>query len=148
MHHLTSYFLLFIIFFILRFFLKNFKSKFYLKHQKFAGKESIPLIGGLIMYCFYSYFLFTKDHIILVFSFLILLIGIFSDNNFLESPKLRLVIQSLVLLSFTYFSNLVIQDLRNDYLNNLISNYYFGIVFTTFCFLVLINGSNLFIFSW
>ncbi len=142
MHHLTSYFLLFIIFLIFKFFLKNFKTKFHLKHQKFAGKESIPLIGGLIMFCFYSYSLFSSDQIILVFSFLILLIGIFSDNNFLESPKLRLIIQTLILLSFIYFSNITIQDLRNEFLNTLISNYFFGIIFTTFCFLVLINGSN------
>ena len=142
MHHVISYFLLIVIFLILKFFLKNFKTKFHLKHQKFAGKESIPLIGGLVMFCFYSYSLFFDDKIILAFSFLILLIGIFSDNNFLESPKLRLIIQAIILLNFTYFSNITIQDLRNEYLNTLVSNYYFGIIFTSFCFLVLINGSN------
>ncbi len=142
MHYLTSYSLLLIIFLILKFFLKNFKSKFHLKHQKFAGKESIPLLGGIVMFCFYSYSTLVNDHLIFTYSFLILLLGILSDNNFLESPKLRLILQTFALLSFTYFSELVIIDLRNEFLNNLISNYYFGIVFTTFCFLVLINGSN------
>ena len=38
--------------------------------------------------------------------------------------------------------NLNIPDLRNEFLNNLISNYYFNVFFITFCLLVLINGSN------
>ena len=38
--------------------------------------------------------------------------------------------------------NLNILDLRNEFLNNLISNYYFNVFFITFCLLVLINGSN------
>ena len=35
-----------------------------------------------------------------------------------------------------------INDLRNDYLNNLISNNYFSLFFTIFCLIVLINRSN------
>ena len=41
-----------------------------------------------------------------------------------------------------YLSEAQINDLRNDYLNNLISNNYFSLFFTIFCLLVLINGSN------
>jgi len=71
-----------------------------------------------------------------------LVLGISSDNNFLQSPKLRLVLQTLILSFFIYLSELQINDLRNDYLNNLISNNYFGPIFTIFCLLILINGSN------
>ena len=142
MNYLKSYSLLLIIFILLKLILKNFNSKFHLKHQKFAGKESIPLFGGIVMFCFYSYSTLGNDYLIFIYSFLILLIGIFSDTNFLESPKLRLALQTFVLLSFNYYSELIIVDLKNELLNNLISNYYFAIVFTTFCFLVLINGSN------
>ena len=142
MEHLAPYAILIIIFFSLKVFFLNLKSKFYSTHQKLAGKESIPLIGGIILFCYYSYEISINDLNFLLFSFLILLLGIFSDNNFLKSPKLRLFLQTLILLFFTYSSDLQIKDLRNNLLNDLISNYYFGLFFTTFCLLVLINGAN------
>lgn len=142
MEHLAPYAILIIIFFSLKVFFLNLKSKFYSTHQKLAGKESIPLIGGIILFSYYSYEISINDLNFLLFSFLILLLGIFSDNNLLKSPKLRLALQTLILLFFTYSSDLQIKDLRNNLLNDLISNYYFGLFFTTFCLLVLINGAN------
>ena len=142
MQHLFSYTILVFIFFVLKIFLKNFKSKFYEKHQKFAGKESIPLFGGIIIFLYYLYEISFEDLYFLITSFLILLLGFFSDNNLLQSPKLRLFLQTIILSSFIYFSDLQINDLRNDFLNSLLLNYYFGIFFTTFCLLVLMNGSN------
>lgn len=142
MSHIISYSTLVLIFLIIRFSFSNLKSKFYKNHQKLAGKESIPLLGGIVIFCYYSYQISLNDYDFFLFSFLILLLGIFSDNNFLESPKLRLTFQSVILLLFLNSSNLQINDLRNDLLNEIISNYYFGIFFTTFCLLVLINGSN------
>ena len=142
MQHLFSYTILVFIFFVLKIFLKNLKSKFYEKHQKFAGKESIPLFGGIIIFLYYLYEISFEDLNFLITSFLILLLGFFSDNNLLQSPKLRLFLQTIILTLFIYFSDLQINDLRNDFLNSLLLNYYFGIFFTTFCLLVLMNGSN------
>ena len=69
MQYLTSYSLLFIIFLICRFIFKNLKSRFYKKHQKFAGRESVPLIGGIVIFSFiclnFEYF----DGYILFFHF-------------------------------------------------------------------------------
>ena len=70
-----------------------------------------------------------KISTLLITSFLILLLGFFSDNNSLQSPKLRLFLQTIILTSFIYFSDLQINDLRNDLLNNLLLNYYFSIFF-------------------
>ena len=142
MQHLFSYIILVFIFFVLKFFFKNLNSKFYEKHQKLAGKESIPLFGGIIIFLYYSYEISFEDLNFVISSFLILLLGFFSDNNSLQSPKLRLFLQTIILTSFIYFSDLQINDLRNDLFNNLLSNYYFSIFFTTFCLLVLMNGSN------
>ena len=142
MQHFTSYSILLIIYFLLKFFFKNFKSKFYKNHQKLAGKESIPLIGGMVFFCYYSYTISLSNINYLIFTFLILLLGILSDNNFLQSPKLRLILQSFILLIFLHLSNLQVNDLRNDFLNSFLYNYYSGLIFTTFCLLVLINGSN------
>ena len=137
-----SFSILILIFFISKFIFKNLKSKFYEKHQKLAGKESIPLIGGIVIFIYYSYTVSINDLNFLVISFLILLLGFFSDNNSIQSPKLRLILQTLILTTFIYISDLQIDDLRNDFLNNFLTNYYFGLFFTTFCLLVLINGSN------
>jgi len=143
MNIIFSYFLLFILFLISKHIFTNLKSKFYSSHQKLAGKESIPLIGGIIFFFYYSLsFSLLNDFGLFLSSFLILFIGILSDTNYLKSPRLRLVFQTFILLVYIYSSNLVILDLRNDLLNFFLSNYYFGIIFTTFCFLVLINGSN------
>ena len=142
MQYLISYSLLLIIFLICRFIFKNLKSKFYKRHQKFAGRESVPLIGGIIVFSFiclnFEYF----NEYVLFFSFLILCLGISSDCNFINSPKIRLILQLSFIIIFVDMLNLNILDLRNEFLNNLISNYYFNVFFITFCLLVLINGSN------
>ena len=141
-NYLISYTILLLIYLIFKILFKNLKSKFHEKHQKLAGKELIPLVGGIVMFCYYSYTFSFNDPNYFFFSFLILLLGIFSDNNLLQSPKLRLILQSIILFLFLYFSDLQINDLRNNFLNEILSNYYIGIFLTTFCLLVLINGSN------
>ena len=102
MQHFFSYTILVSIFFVLKFFFKDLKSKFYEKHQKLAGKESIPLFGGIIIFLYYSYEISFEDLNFVISSFLILLLGFFSDNNSLQSPKLRFL-QTIVLTSFVYF---------------------------------------------
>ena len=142
MQYLTSYSLLFVIFLICRLIFKNLRSRFYKKHQKFAGRESVPLIGGIVIFSFiclnFEYF----NGYILFFSFLVLCLGISSDCDFINSPKIRLILQSSLIIIFVDMLNLNILDLRSEFLNNLISNYYFNVFFITFCLLVLINGSN------
>ena len=139
---LISFSIFFIIFITLKLLLKNLRSKFLKDHQKFAGKESIPLIGGIVLFFFLCFNFQNFDQNFLYFSFVILLIGVMSDNDILEAPKIRLILQTLVLGTFVYISDVDISDLRNDFLNNLILNSYVRIIFITFCFLVLINGSN------
>ncbi len=142
MQYLISYSLLLIIFVISKLIFKDLKSKYYKKHQKFAGKELIPLIGGIIIFCFLGFNFQYFDKYIIFFSFLILCLGISSDCNFINSPKIRLILQSSLIIIFVDMLNLNILDLRNEFLNNLISNYYFNVFFISFCLLVLINGSN------
>jgi len=142
MQYLISYSTLLIIFLICRFIFKNLKSKFFKKHQKFAGKESIPLIGGIIFFIYISLNFEYFNQNILFFSLFMLCLGISSDCDFINSPKIRLILQSSLIIIFVDILNLNILDLRNDFLNNFISNHYLKIFFITFCFLVLINGSN------
>ena len=142
---LQSFLIILLTFLSLRFVIKKFEvlqSRFYNSHQKLIGKESVPLIGGII---FFIYILFNFSIIgftLIFFSFLILVIGILSDINYLNSPNRRLILQLFIILIFLNFYEYRINDLRIDYFNQFFSSEYFKYFFTTICILILINGSN------
>ena len=142
---LQSFLIILLTFLSLRFVIKKFEvlqSRFYNSHQKLIGKESVPLIGGII---FFIYILFNFTIIgftLIFFSFLILVIGILSDINYLNSPNRRLILQLFIILIFLNFYEYRINDLRIDYFNQFFSSEYFKYFFTTICILILINGSN------
>ena len=143
--YLFSLFAIFLISFVFYFFLK--KKKFFLNykkdaHQKFASDETIPLFGGYIVIISFVVFDFTYDFFIKIIFVLMFLLGILSDVKKLHSPPLRLFIQILLIFIFLFFSNLQLISTRIDLLDYLLSNYYFNILFTSFCILILINGSN------
>lgn len=117
--------------------------KYFLDHKFIVSKnEVIPLSGGVI---FFSTLFFFKefDQNLLIASFFILFIGILSDLNYLVSPSKRLIYQAIVVIIFLNISNINIVDLRLDYFNTLLKNKYYTIAFTSFCLLILINGTNL-----
>ena len=66
----------------------------------------------------------------------------FSDINKISSPKVRIFLQALPVLLFVIFSDLRITDLRIDLVNELLDINYVSIIFTAFCLLILLNGSN------
>ena len=114
---LKSFILLFVTFVILRFIVNksNFlQSKFHNNHQQLIGTESVPLIGGLIffMYILINFSIF--NYTLAAFSFFILLLGIVSDINFLSSPKIRLLIQFIIICFFLNFFEHRINDIRID----------------------------------
>jgi len=118
------------------------KSKFYSHHQQLVGTESVPLIGGIILFvnlCFNPIF---NDGLIFYSCLALLILGILSDIDYLKSPFIRLTLQVLIILIFLYFSELRINDLRIDYLKVFFLNYYFGLFFSAFCLLIILNGSN------
>lgn len=140
-----TFFILTIIFLFINFITTKFKilqSKFHNKHQKLVGEESIPLIGGAI---FFIYILINNsnfDNYLVIFSFFILIIGFFSDINFISSPNKRLLLQLVIISLFLTFFEYRINDLRIDYFGEFFSNSYFKYIFTIVCILILINGSN------
>ena len=103
--------------------------------------KKIPLSGGIIFLV--SFFLFNFNlQIISFFLFLMLTIGILSDTNTIASPLKRIFLQIIVVVSFTVFTKTNVEITNLDYLDIFLENYFFSIFFTSFCFLVLINGSN------
>ena len=111
-------------------------------HQKFVGKQIIPLSGGIFIVSVFI-IMFYKDYTFFCVTLsLIFLLGFFSDINFFASPKYRLLFQSLIIFIFVYFSNLQIPQTRVLFLDLALENIWISYFFTTFCILVTINGTN------
>ena len=112
-------------------------------HKKFSDTNKSPIIIGGIYLTIIVLFFFSNDFINLkIVLLLIFLHGLLSDKNILPSPKIRIIIQFIILFAFVFFSDLKIDNLENQYLNGILKNNFFNIFFTIFCFAVLINGSN------
>jgi len=111
-------------------------------HQKFVGKQMIPLSGGIFIVSVFI-IMFYKDYTFFCVTLsLIFLLGFFSDINFFASPKYRLLFQSLIIFIFVYFSNLQIPQTRVLFLDLALENIWINYFFITFCILVTINGTN------
>ena len=114
------------------------------RHQKFASKEKVPLTGGLFL--FLSFLFFINDQVLsfILFSFLILLIGIFSDLKHIKSAFSRFIIQISLVISFVIFNDFQLINTKILLLDKLLSNEIFNYLFVSFCILIVINGSNFF----
>tara|TARA_B100000787_G_scaffold152950_1_gene126900 strand:- start:4619 stop:5623 length:1005 start_codon:yes stop_codon:yes gene_type:complete len=112
------------------------------KHQVFVGKISAPLIGGVIIFFLIFVFNFNNLDLFFVYIFSIFIIGLLSDLKKLNSPALRLMLQIFTILLAVYFSNIIIVNTRLNFLDQLLDNYYFAIIFTSFCILIIVNGTN------
>ena len=112
-------------------------------HQKFVNKEVTPLVGGVSILLFILISLPDDLLHLKLFCFFIFFIGFFSDIKKINSPKLRIILQFIIILLFIYLLN--ISEIKTNIilLDYLLSNYdFFAILFTSFCFLIIINGSN------
>ena len=65
-----------------------------------------------------------------------------SDIKKINSPKLRFIIQTLIVLVVVYFSSINVFETRIVFLDQLLANEIFKILFTVFCILIVINGCN------
>ena len=122
---------------LLNFFLEiNFNEK----HKKITNDHKIYFMGGLIFLLGLLLSSIVLELKLLCFS--IYLIGIFSDKKYLSSPNFRLFLQCFVILFSIYLLGLRINETRLLFLDNLLNIEFISIIFTTFCILILINGSN------
>ena len=113
-------------------------------HKKFIlQSKSVPISGGLFLFFGYVLsrtYIYNFSEIFYFGS--ILIVGYFSDiyKNFY--PSLRLLLQAVICLLFLVYFNLHIIDVRVEYPNILLESYIISYIFTVFCLVVLINGSN------
>ena len=114
----------------------NFKGD---NHQKFISSKNIPLSGGWIL-IFTSYYYLNLLNFTYVF--FIFCVGFLSDTKIMNSPKLRFIIQILVVLSVIHFSSIIVPQIKIIFLDQLPTNNIFRIFFTIFCVLIVVNGCN------
>ena len=111
------------------------------RHQLFSNKKNIPLVGGIFLLVPIILINYQNlNYNILVI--LVFLIGFFSDRKILISPKKRFFFQ-VTLVSFSVILlDLEIVSSRLTLFDTLLQNSTFNIIFTSFCLLILVNGSN------
>jgi UDP-N-acetylmuramyl pentapeptide phosphotransferase/UDP-N-acetylglucosamine-1-phosphate transferase len=114
----------------------NFKGD---NHQKFTSSKNIPLSGGWIL-IFTSYYYLNLLNF--TYIFFIFCVGFLSDIKKINSPKLRFIIQTLVVLGVVYFSSITVPETKIIFLDQLLANNTFRIFFSIFCILIVINGCN------
>ena len=113
-------------------------------HQRFASKTKTPLTGGIFIYLSILFFFDYLNISLLIFSLIILILGVISDLKLIKSANKRLFFQILIVLGFIIISDTQITDTRINFLNDFLSIKYFNFLFVIFCILILINGSNFF----
>ena len=111
------------------------------KHQLFISKKNVPLTGGIFILIIF-FVLFFKNLYLLFFFTSIFLIGFCGDKNYLISPSKRLILQIIIVLLFVHHFDLFIVSSRIETLDLILNNFYFKYIFSVFCILILINGSN------
>ena len=146
MNILSLFLLLFVFLFTYYFFKKirllNENTK-YSTHKNFGKTNKSPIVVGGAYLIFIVFLFFKGDLNILKFSLLLIFfIGLLSDKNILPSPRIRIILQILVLFFLVLYSELQIENLEYFYLNNFLQNNLVNLFFTIFCFAILINGSN------
>ena len=122
------------------------KKRFFLNysgdvHQSFSNVGNIPLTGGIFLIIPIIFF-YSNDLILVFFFSTIFLIGFFSDRKILISAKIRFFFQIFLILSFVIITDLKILTSKIELFDMMLNNRLFAYFFSSFCLLILINGSN------
>ena len=113
-------------------------------HKTFINikNNNVPLSGGFFFLISLSFLLLFTDPILFFLFFLIYLVGLLSDVHFITSAKIRIFFQIFIILALVLYSEIGIRDIRLPSLDYLLNYQFISIIFTVFCILILINGSN------
>ena len=140
-----------IIFFIFSFIIIKLCSKYNVliddkseKHKKFSTQKKTHLLGGFLLIIFFCYYLLDNslNYPFVTFLVLIFLVGILSDIKKINSASFRFLLQLILVIFFVYFLNIEIKYSKIDLFDKFLKNQIFSVLFSTFCLLILINGSN------
>jgi UDP-N-acetylmuramyl pentapeptide phosphotransferase/UDP-N-acetylglucosamine-1-phosphate transferase len=114
------------------------------KHKSFVSKNNRVLVTGGFFLIFGNIiylkdFFLSLDNLFYIFMFCT---GLFADIYKRFFPLFRIFFQILITFFFIKIFNLMIKDVRVDFINSFLSKEFISIIFTIFCIIVLINGSN------
>ena len=104
-------------------------------HKKFLylnNKKSYS--GGFFLLVTSIFFLFETNFFFISSLVLIFLVGILSDTDFISSPKIRFFIQLLIIFIFVFYTDTLVEETRIQFVDNLLENNFFKIIFTIFVF--------------
>ena len=111
-------------------------------HQKFTSNSKVPLTGGIFIFSSYLFFFSQDISIFFLATFIILILGFFSDLQFIKSATTRFLLQTFLVLIFVIFMDIKLNETRVIILDQFITNSMINYFFITFCILILLNGSN------
>ena len=112
------------------------------KHKVLVHNKNSKFTGGLFIFFSILFFFPESLNNLVLFSFLILSLGLLSDLNILSEPLPRFIIQLILLISFIAFTNTTIDTINIEVVDGFLKNKTFAIFFSLFCFMVIINGTN------
>ena len=110
-------------------------------HQLLVSSNDVPLSGGFYLLIILILTFHTNLNLI-VFLIVIFSIGLAGDKNILISPLKRMILQIITVILFIYHFDLFIETTRVEFMDIILKNFYFKFIFSIFCILILINGSN------
>ena len=93
-------------------------------HKYDLGKNIIPLSGGIFLFStiFYFNYNFKSEFLTLLYALPLLILGILSDKNILNSPILRLLLQAFFIFLAIKFLNVYIIPDRMQFIKTLLNN--------------------------
>ena len=110
-------------------------------HKQLINSDLVPISGGIVIFLnllLFNYFnLFNQILITAIF-----LLGLLADIQKLNSPSKRLILQTVFIAAFIFINELFLRSIRISFLDIYLNYNLFSLIFTSFCLLILINGSN------
>ena len=112
-------------------------------HKSFInGHKTTPLLGGFVFFLILVFFLPENYQYFTILIFFIFLTGLLSDLDILHSPFFRIIFQIIIIVVYLFLFDNFVSSIRIDFFDNLLNIFFIKLFFTSFCILVLINGTN------
>ena len=112
------------------------------KHKNFIQNKKTPLSGGLVIFLVLFYFLPESYKYFTIIMFIIFLSGLLSDLNILHAPLFRIFFQTIVVVVYLVLFDNFVTSIRINFFDNLLNIFIIKLIFSIFCILILINGTN------
>jgi UDP-N-acetylmuramyl pentapeptide phosphotransferase/UDP-N-acetylglucosamine-1-phosphate transferase len=109
-------------------------------HKSFTSKDLVPISGGFLILI--NLLFFNSNYKEKLFFIGIFSLGILSDLLIIEKPLKKFFIQFFIVVTFLLLLNISILSTKVFFIDFFIKNKLFALLFSAFCLLILINGSN------